>query len=220
MFSKLFLLFLTTLTLFSYPTTSQTIKEKKIYPMGEKIYNIRCKTIDPLNFNSYSDMQKSILSENLCKNLNEKHFEALSLYLWDIKRVNKHEKVYDKLTVTKDDKCPICGMFLYKYPTWVSRINYDEKSFSFDGIKDMMKFYFDNREGITDILVQDYYTQKTINAKSAFFALGSDVYGPMGNEIIAFKDIKSAKRFMLDHRAKKVLTFDVIDAKIVYKLDE
>ena len=220
MLSKFFLLLFYTTLLSAYPNISQAVKEKKIYPMGEKIYTKRCQEINPFAYDTYELMQTKITENGLCKKLNQQHLEALSLYLWDVKRKLTQEKKYKNLTVTKDEKCPVCGMFLHKYPTWVSRINYKNESFAFDGIKDMMKYYFQNRGNIKEILVQDYYTQKTIDATKAFFVLGSDIYGPMGNELIAFKDEKSAKRFMLDHRAKEVLQFNAITQERVYKLDE
>lgn len=215
-------IFLTLLAthLLSYPTVSQAMKEKRLYPMGEKIYQKLCAPIELSNYKSYEAMQEDIASKTGCKELSTKHFEALCLYLWDIKRNMKKKKVYKKLSVTKDEKCPVCGMFLYKYPTWVSRIVYTNKRYGFDGIKDLMKYYFDNKQNIVDILVQDYYTAKTLNAREAFFVLGSDVYGPMGNELLAFENKKSAERFMLDHRGKEILTFDAITPEKIYALDE
>lgn len=206
------------INLFAYPTISQTVKEKKIYPMGKKIYEKRCTHQDLTHFKSYDLLLSTITSKKVCGTLSEKYAEALSLYIWDVKRI--HKKTYPKLTVTKEDKCPVCGMYLHYYPTWVSRINYPKgESYSFDGIKDMMKFYFNNKEGIVDILVQDYYTLKTIDARSAFFVLGSDVFGPMGNELIAFENEKSAKTFSLEHKGKKIMTFSQITPKLVHNLD-
>ena len=220
MYIKLFFLLLSTTFLFAYPNISQTIKEKKIYPMGKKIYQKRCQEIDVSIYKSYELMQENLKKNSMCKSLSSEHLEALCLYLWDIKRESIESKTYPKLTASKDEKCPVCGMFLYKYPTWISRINYKEKSFGFDGVKDMMKYYFENKEGIKEILVQDYYTQNTLDATKAFFVLGSDVYGPMGNELIAFKSEKSARHFLLDHRAKEILRFDELTVEKVYQLDE
>ncbi len=84
----------------------------------------------------------------------------------------------------------------------------------------VMKFYFENQTNIEEILVQDYYTQETLEAREAYFVTGSDVYGPMGNELLAFRDKKSAQRFMIDHRGKELLRFEEITVQKVYKLDE
>jgi len=212
--------FLFTNSLIAYPNYSTAMKEKKLYPMGAKLQKKMCPNISLAHYKKASDLENDIYEKNICGKLSKKHADALFLYLWEVKKEAKHQKKYKKLTVTKKDKCPVCSMFLYKYPRWVSQIVYKDGQFSFDGIKDMMKYYFEHKENIKEVLVQEYYSQETINAREAYFVLGSDVYGPMGNELIAFKDIKSAKRFSLDHRGKKILKFAEITEDAVYKLDE
>jgi nitrous oxide reductase accessory protein NosL len=188
--------------------------------MGSKIYKLKCPQLDIKKYTDFTMLEDDIVNKHICSKLNKRYSDALLLYLWEVKKADKKKKHYPKLTVTKSDKCPVCGMFLYKYPRWVARIVYHDKSLSFDGVKDMMKYYFKHKSNIKDILVQDYYTQKTINAKDAYFVIGSDVYGPMGNELIAFETKKSANRFALDHRATKVLPFAKITESEVLGLDE
>ena len=197
-------------------------KEKKMYPMGKKIFEKKCnQSIDPNNYIEINDLKAAIKTENLCKPLKEKHLQALSLYLWEVKRFGDLVNNKETIHVSKDEKCPICGMFVYKYPRWATQIFYGEdKHYSFDGVKDMMKYYFDNREGITKMLVLDYYSQKAIDATKAYYVIGSDIYGPMGNELIAFKSESSAKTFYMDHRATKIVNFKDVTQKEVYKLDE
>ena len=217
--TKIFLFLFLSFNLFAYPQISATVKEKRLYPMGKKVYEKLCQTIiKPKNYKSYEQMQVSIKTHKMCKQMREEHFEALSLYLWDIKRVGNPTTQEEKILITKKEKCPICGMYVYKYPKWTTQIFYDENHFSFDGVKDMMKYYFNNKEGIVKILVRDYYTQKVINARDAFYVIGSDVYGPMGNELISFSDEESAKVFYLDHRAQKVLHFQEISDELVDSL--
>jgi len=220
-FFKISLLFLLlTNLLFAYPHYSNAVKVKKLYPMGEKIYKKKCPSLELRKYSDFDALAKDITDKKICGKLPQRYSDALLLYLWEVKRADKAEKHYAKLTVSKTDKCPVCGMFLYKYPRWVARIEYGSKKLSFDGVKDMMKYYFQHKKNITDILVQDYYTQETINATKAYYVIGSDVYGPMGNELIAFKDKHEAKRFALDHRAKRVVSFDAITPNVVSALDE
>ncbi len=197
-------------------------KEKKIYPMGKKIFAKACK--QDIDLNSYieiNELKASIKNDKLCKPLKEKQLQALALYLWEVKRFGDLDTAEGSIHVTKDEKCPICGMFVYKYPRWAAQIFYgEEKHYSFDGMKDLMKYYFDNKEGISKILTRDYYSQKTIDATKAYYVLGSDVYGPMGNELIAFKNESEAKTFYMDHRGTSVMSFDEITKLKVYKLDE
>jgi nitrous oxide reductase accessory protein NosL len=217
-FSTIFLLLVTISS--AYPNYTMAVKEKKLYPIGKKIYEKKCHIQSLEKYTSYDSLENDIVKKKLCGFLNSKYAQALGLYLWDVKKEHKGIKLYPKIEVTKKDKCPVCGMFLYKYPRWVSRIEYNDKNVSFDGIKDMMKYYFEHKHNIKVILVQEYYSQKTMNAKDAYFVLGSDIYGPMGNELIAFRDEKSAIRFSLDHRGQKIVRFNEITSDEVYKLDE
>jgi nitrous oxide reductase accessory protein NosL len=216
-FTVLFFCFLT-VSIYAYPDVSDAVKEKKIYPMGEKIYKKKCHKIDVNKFLTYEDLEKHTAKKGVCTKLNKRYKTALDLYLWDVVKSAKVKKIYPKLTVTKDEKCPVCGMFLYLYPTWVSKIIYPKNEvYAFDGVKDMMRFYFNNVEGISHIYVQDYYTQKTLEARDSYFVLGSDVYGPMGVELIPFETKAKAEKFSLDHRGKKVVKFQNILPGDVYE---
>ncbi|WP_457747701.1 nitrous oxide reductase accessory protein NosL [Sulfurimonas sp.] len=220
-FNRLFIFFFSTTLLIASSHYNDAIKEKKLYPMGEKIYKKKCKNFTTSNFSSLEELHNVLTQKQPCGMLlNHKYLDALALYIWDIKEGHKKQKKYPKLIVTKGDKCPVCGMFLHKYPQWIATIVYNNKKLSFDGIKDMMKYYFEHKNGIKEIFVQDYYTKETLDAKKAYFVVGSDVYGPMGNELISLKSLKSAKRFRLDHKADEILKFNEITQKRVYQLDE
>ena len=196
-------------------------KKKKMYPMGKKIYEKRCnKNISLDSYSEINELKAAIKTDKLCKPLKEKHLQALTLYLWEVKRVGSSKNSNETISVNKNDKCPVCGMFVYKYPKWATQIFYGEKHLSFDGVKDMMKYYFEHKEGISKMLVLDYYSQQAIEARDAFYVVGSDIYGPMGNELIAFKSKSEAKTFYKDHRATKILNFSEIEEEVVYKLDE
>lgn len=211
----------------------ETIYKKKSYNMGKRIYKKRCKKIDPNDFIEINDLKKEIFDKNLCGRLDEKYLQALSLYLWNIKRAGKTDTNNDSVKVNKDEKCPVCGMFVYKYPRWASQIffNHDghEEHLSFDGVKDMMKFYFNSTKwgkydfiktkNITKMLVTDYYTQKAMDARGAYFVEGSDIYGPMGHELIPFSSKSDAENFKHDHKGSRVLSFKEIKEREVYDLD-
>lgn len=200
---------------------TQSKKEKKIYAMGKKIYGKMCsKDIDETNYIEINELKADIKNSKLCKPMDEDKLQALALYLWEVKRLGDLKSIEGKIEVTEDEKCPICGMFVYKYPKWAAQIFYADKHYSFDGVKDLMKYYFLNKDGISKILVTDYYSQKAIEARESFFVVGSDVYGPMGDELIPFAKLEDAKTFSLDHKGKKILRFDEIDEIIIKKLDE
>jgi len=197
---------------------SQAVKTKKIYPLGQKIYEKKCPTLDVAHLQTQADLQ-ALIAQSKCAKLPQKYKEALFLYLWDVKHHNA-QKSYPKLSVTKEQKCPVCGMFLYKYPRWVSMIEYnDGTKYYFDGMKDLMKFYFEHPKGVKQVLTQAYYTQKSIDVKDAYFVIGSDVYGPMGREFIPLSSEDAAKKFLIEHRGQKIIRFDEITPEVVAALD-
>jgi len=208
-------------------------KQKMMYPMGKKLLAKKCQDFNESlsNFHAINELKADIRDKKLCKDINEKQLQAVALYLWDVKRAKQDtNSSLGKIELTKDDKCPVCGMFVYKYPKWASQLVYkDGDRLSFDGVKDMMKFYFDRnkygkyeelkKENIDKILVMDYYLQRPIDGKKAYYVIGSDVKGPMGNELIPFESEENAKTFMQDHNGKAIIPFDKITKEDVAKLD-
>ncbi len=69
------------------------------------------------------------------------------------------------------------------------------------------------------VVVKDYYTQISIDALKAFYVIWSDVYGPMGHEPIPFEKEVDAKRFLEDHKGRKILRFKDITQKVILSLD-
>ena len=126
------------------------------------------------------------------------------------------------------DKCPVCGMFVAKYPDFIAEFIFSDGSYAvFDGAKDMFKDYLNLKKyhpskaasDIQTIFVTDYYTLTLINGHEAFYVLGSDVYGPMGRELIPFEKEADAKEFMKDHKGKAILRFKDITLEIIKPLD-
>jgi nitrous oxide reductase accessory protein NosL len=131
-------------------------------------------------------------------------------------------------TPSARDKCPVCGMFVAKYANWVTSSRFKDGSVVyFDGVKDLFTHYFDpsrytpgRRQGdIAAMTVREYYALKTIDAKSAWFVIGSDVHGPMGNELVPFASRDDAAAFLADHKGKKILRFNEITRQIVKSLN-
>lgn len=213
----------------SMPTQQQ--KEKKIYPMGKKLFEKKCQAqIDFTPYHDINALKTALIQDKLCRALKTQQLQAVALYLWDIKRVHTLDTNGEQIKVKKSEKCPVCGMFTYKYPKWAAQIFYGDQHYSFDGVKDLMKFYFEptawgkyenaQKERISKILVSDYYTQKAIDGTKAFYVIGSDILGPMGNELIPFAQQSDAKTFLNDHNGKTIVTFDKITQKKLYQLDQ
>jgi len=120
-------------------------------------------------------------------------------------------------------RCAVCGMFVAKYPNWVTQIRDNTGNVKlFDGVKDLMAFYFapgsfgaDDKLTVEEIWVKDYYTLAWLDGRKAFYVVGSDVNGPMGEEFVPFQDQGAADNFLKDHHGSKRLTFNEITMEMV-----
>jgi len=167
---------------------------------------------------------QALKASGACPPLDARKMKALVTFL-QAGGVVEHAAEGKEIQVPKGAKCPVCGMFVTKYPKWAAEMVVGGKHYYFDGVKDMMKFYiFDgdfpyDRNKIEKMLVTDFYTLEAIPAKKAYYVIGSKLYGPMGNELIPFKTEKEAKDFIADHGGDRIVRFDQITGKMVMGLD-
>ncbi len=204
-------------------------KIQREYRKGKKIYEAKCsnKEIDLKAYNWINYLKADL--KNQCKKLKENQLHSVALYLWNVKRI-ENRLVNKIVEVRKEDKCPVCGMFVYKYPKWAAKLEFVKHEhkhyYVFDGVKDMIKFVhnpkkYNEHEKMTEqkLLVTDYYTQYAIDGKEAFYVVGSDTLGPMGNELIPFKYEEDAKIFLKDHQGTSIFKFSEITSELICKLD-
>ena len=126
------------------------------------------------------------------------------------------------------DKCPVCGMFVAKYPDWTAVLTLkDGKTEFFDGVKDMLRYYHSltrsapklRQEDIRGMRVKDYYSLDSVDATSAWYVIGSDVLGPMGKEVVPFAKEANARSFFADHRGIRILRFSGMTPEVIKGLE-
>lgn len=127
------------------------------------------------------------------------------------------------------DSCPVCGMLVSKYPNWQASIVYkDGHVHYFDGAKDMFKFWFEpakyaaghRRDDMAALWVTDFYNLRAVDARKAWYVIGSDVLGPMGHELVPLANKEDATDFLKDHKGRKVLSFDQVSRDLTLKVDD
>lgn len=127
------------------------------------------------------------------------------------------------------DTCPVCGMFVAKYPAWIATVLYrDGHAHHFDGAKDLFKYLFDlprwapghRADDMTAIAVTEYYGLSRIPAREAWYVIGSDVTGPMGHELVPLATEEDAQEFLRDHAGKRILRFDEVTPDLPGRLDQ
>ena len=127
------------------------------------------------------------------------------------------------------DKCPVCGMFVAKYPGFLAQIRFKDGGIAFfDGPKDFFTYYlalnkYNPKKKIPDIeaaFVTNYYTQSPINALTALYVVGSDITGPMGKELVPFETAGEAADFKKDHKGTRLLLFNDVTTEVLKDLDK
>lgn len=126
------------------------------------------------------------------------------------------------------DKCPVCGMFVSGYQNWLAivRLKNGQTAY-FDGPKDMFTYCLNpgkyaptaKPSDFGEILVKDYYTLKQIDARKAYYVVGSDILGPMGKELIPLARKQDADELMVDHKGKKIYKFNEITPTVLKSLE-
>lgn len=129
------------------------------------------------------------------------------------------------------DRCPVCGKLVYKEPEIAAFIYYEKNGkiryLAFDGVADMMKFYFEpNRWGdfgnikmhILKMVVRGHSTKKPLWAKRAWYVylVETDTEGSANVRLVPFKSRESARKFMRESGAEALLSFKEITKEILY----
>lgn len=127
------------------------------------------------------------------------------------------------------DVCPVCGMFVAKYPYWIATVRFaDGHVEHFDGAKDLWKYLLDmprwargrTPDTVAAIGVTSYYEAERIAAREAVYVLGSDVLGPMGHELVPHATRADAEEFRADHKGRRILAADEVTLALLAALDE
>lgn len=127
------------------------------------------------------------------------------------------------------DLCPVCGMFVAKYPLWLATLVWSDGTvFHFDGAKDLFKYMGDlprwapgrRREDIAKVGVTTYYEGERVDAFRAVYVLGSDVYGPMGHEAVPHATRADAEEFVKDHAGRRIVASGDLTPALMRALDQ
>lgn len=130
---------------------------------------------------------------------------------------------YAPRTITKTDRCPVCGMYPANYPKWHSQVVFkDGEHLSFDSPIEMFRFThdvakYDKRHGSGDIgriYVPDYENGGWLDAAKAFFVVGSKARGPMGDDLPAFASKEAASGFT-KKAGGEVLNFQQVTPAVI-----
>ncbi|MDZ7752852.1 MAG: copper chaperone PCu(A)C [Gammaproteobacteria bacterium] len=125
-------------------------------------------------------------------------------------------------------RCPVCGMYPARFPDWVAAVRFeDDQVHYFDGPRDLFKFLNDVpryatdrvREDVDVVAVTEHFGGRLIDAREAWFVVGSDLMGPMGHEAVAVATENAARLFMAKHGGVAVLALEAFDRRRVAHME-
>ncbi len=131
-------------------------------------------------------------------------------------------------TPPKKEKCFVCGMFVSMFADQNARIQFNDATQAvFCGAKCMFKYHLNvskynpskTKNDVSVVSVKDRYSAVPVDGLKAFYVIWSDVYGPMGHEPIPFEKEEDAKKFLREHKGKKILGFKEITPSLIKSLD-
>lgn len=123
------------------------------------------------------------------------------------------------MTLTKDHACKICGMILVEYPGPKAQVVYkkgESETFCSTPHMFMATLHPERPRNISAIYVHDmgkadwdHPKNEWIDAKTAYYVLGGDKKGPMGEPLAPFSALTEAEAYVKDHKGE-IVRFDEI----------
>ena len=125
----------------------------------------------------------------------------------------------------ENDRCPVCGMLVAPHADWLAQVVVEgEETRFFDGAKCFFRYLLDPErsspaaaEGAA-VFVTSYYHRQPLDARKAYFVIGSDVLGPMGAELIPHETPEAAEEFMSDHGGSAIVRFSEVTHEVLASL--
>lgn len=133
----------------------------------------------------------------------------------------KQQPVIEESKTIPTTDCRNCGMPSKEYPKWNVKWKQENTESYFCSPRCMFVQVTNPQSSITmqdSLEVVDYYNQKFIDARNAYFVINSDITGPMGHDFVPFADQVAAKDFLQEHKGSAILTFKDVTASTITEL--
>lgn len=129
--------------------------------------------------------------------------------------------------VQRSARCPVCGMYPYRSPQWMGQIVFNDQTAStFDSPVDMFRFLnnmvlFDKQHKPADvgaIWVADFGTKAWVDARKAFYVIGSKALGPMNDPNLPAFATREAADAHINAQGGKVMLFGEVTREVIKSL--
>lgn len=114
-----------------------------------------------------------------------------------------------------DDHCFLCDMTVVDKTHAAEYVTNKGRSYTFDAVECLVRKIVkdDNEANMAFVLVADYANQgNLIAAKSATYLISEKIKSPMGANLSAFSEVKTAQEFLEEHGGK-LFTWEELKTK-------
>jgi copper chaperone NosL len=124
-----------------------------------------------------------------------------------------------RMQISAEDRCPVCGMKVRRYPKFASAIQlHSRATFYFCSTGCMIRSWMHpeiylgtTRTELKLPVVKEYFSGRQVDGRSIIFVFGSDVIGPMGPTLVPVMDENYLKVFKKRHGGKLQFLLDEMD---------
>lgn len=114
-----------------------------------------------------------------------------------------------------DDRCAFCGMRIDPASAWRAElVTANGATVRFDTPRCAFLAWRTGKTAAKSIRAQEFYERAWRDGAELRFAIGSDVLGPMGPDVVPIDPARAAK-FTADHAAARILTLDEVTAQAI-----
>jgi copper chaperone NosL len=118
----------------------------------------------------------------------------------------------------RKSRCQRCGMVLDIRSRWYTKLQLMDNQFQeFDTPKCAFHVWLDGKVKAKSLWVRGYYSQEMLVDTNLVFAIGSDIFGPMGPDLVPVEPKFSAK-FAEEHKAKQLLLTKTVTKAVLENL--
>ena len=107
------------------------------------------------------------------------------------------------------DRCGFCGMRIDPASAWRADLVNGDVTTHFDTPRCALLAWRTGKTPARSLRVQEFYDRAWRDGSELRFAIGSDVIGPMGADLVPIDPSRVAK-FRADHAASEALTLDAV----------
>lgn len=135
----------------------------------------------------------------------------------------QQQKIYESIAIEASDECHLCGMLITRFDGPKGELYRKQRGdtvYKFCSTRDLFSYYLDpeNKRNVTQILVHDMSKmpwdatndEYFIDAKQAWYVVGSQKKGAMGKTLASFRERVDALVFT-EKFGGKILSFSQID---------